>query len=262
MTRLGAAVAVEALKARRSRLPWVTVLAFTVVALVGGLFMFILQDQERARGLGLLGAKATLVGGDASWSTYLGFLAQATAVGGVVVFGLVLVWSFGREFGQHTVKDLLALPTSRATIVTAKFAVAAVWCAALAAQLAVLGLLVGAVLRLPGWSTDVAVTGLARLAATAAMTALVATPLAMAASVGRGYLPGVAAMITAVFLAQIVAALGYGRYFPWSVPALFAGLAGPDSVPLGLLGVVLVVLVGAAGVLGTALWWRHADQDR
>ena len=54
------ALMTEFLKARRSRVPWVTVLAFTVVSLVGGLFMFILQDQDRARSLGLIGTKAAL----------------------------------------------------------------------------------------------------------------------------------------------------------------------------------------------------------
>jgi len=66
-------------------------------------------------------------------------------------------------------------------------------------------------------------------------------------------------MIVAVFLAQVVAALGYGHHFPWSVPALYSGLAGPDRVPPGLVG---FALVGASGVVGTALWWRSADQDR
>jgi hypothetical protein len=31
------------------------------------------------------------------------------------------------------------------------------------------------------------------------------------------------------FTAQILATLGYGAYYPWSVPALYSGLAGPDS---------------------------------
>lgn len=256
------ALATEALKARRSRLPWVTALAFTVAAAVGGLFMFILQDQDRARSLGLIGTKAALVGGEADWPTYFSFLAQTTAVGGMLVFGLVVVWLFGREFSQNTVKDLLALPTSRTTIVLAKFVVALVWCLILAVQLVLLGLLVGTVLGLPGWSVGAMVSGVATIAATAVMTVLLTTPVAFASSIGRGYLPGVGVMITAVFCAQVVAALGYGQYFPWSVPALFSGLAGPDGVPPGQLGVVLVVLAGAAGVAATALWWRNADQDR
>lgn len=256
------ALATEVLKARRSRVPWVTAVAFTVAAAVGGLFMFILQDQDRARSLGLIGTKAALVGGEADWPTYFSFLAQTTAVGGMLVFGLATVWLFGREFSQNTVKDLLALPTSRTTIVAAKFVVALVWCLILAVQLVLLGLLIGAVLGLPGWSGEVAASGVAVIAATAVMTMLLTTPIALASSVGRGYLPGVGVMMTAVFCAQVVAALGYGQYFPWSVPALFSGLAGPDRVSPGPLGVLLVVLVGAAGVAATTLWWRNADQDR
>ncbi|MEU0878003.1 ABC transporter permease [Lentzea sp. NPDC005914] len=256
------ALATEFLKARRSRVPWVTALAFTVVALVGGLFMFILQDQGRARSLGLLGAKAALVGGDADWPTYLSFLAQATAVGGMVVFGLVEIWVFGREFSQHTAKDLLALPTARVTIVAAKFAVVVGWCLALVVQLLLLGLVIGALLGLPGWSAAAALGGLVRIGGIAVMVALLTTPIAFAASAGRGYLPGVGVLISAVFCAQIVAALGYGQYFPWSVPALFSGLAGPEQSTPGGLGVTLVLLAGVAGAVATGIWWRQADQDR
>ncbi|HEX8864806.1 MAG TPA: ABC transporter permease, partial [Lentzea sp.] len=205
-----AALAAELLKARRSRVPWVTVLAFTVAAGVGGLFMFILQDQDRARSLGLIGTKASLVGRNADWPTFLAFLAQITAVGGMLIFGLVSVWLFGREFSQNTVKDLLALPTARTAIVLAKFVVAGLWCLALTVQLLVLGLVIGTALGLPGWSVELAVSGLATVAATAAMTVLLTTPIAFAASVGRGYLPGVGVMMTAIFFAQVVAALGYG----------------------------------------------------
>ncbi len=255
-------VATEVLKARRSRVPWVTALAFTVAAAVGGLFMFILQDQNRARSLGLIGAKASLAGSAADWPTYLAFLAQITAVGGMLVFGLVSVWLFGREFSQNTVKDLLALPTARTTIVLAKFVVAGAWCLALTVQLVVLGLVIGTVLALPGWSAQSVMSGLASVAATAVMTVLLTTPIAFAASAGRGFLPGVGVLMASVFCAQVVAALGYGQYFPWSVPALFSGLAGPDQVPPGPLGVLPVVVVGAAGVVATALWWRNANHDR
>jgi len=256
------ALATEFLKARRSRVPLVTVFAFTVVALVGGLFMFILKDPDRARELGLIGTKAALVGGTADWPTYLAFLAQASAIGGMIVFGLVEIWVFGREFSQHTAKDLLALPTSRVSIVAAKFGVVVVWCLVLAVQLLVLGLVIGTVLGLPGWSAPVLATGLGRIAGVAAMTVLLTTPVAFAACAGRGYLPGVGMMIAAVFCAQIIAALGYGQYFPWSVPALFSGLAGPDQPVPGPFGVLLVILVGVAGAMGTALWWRQADHDR
>lgn len=46
---IAAALWAELLKVRRSRAPMVTVAAFTMAGLVGGLFMFVLQDPG-ARG--------------------------------------------------------------------------------------------------------------------------------------------------------------------------------------------------------------------
>jgi ABC-2 type transport system permease protein len=252
---------VELMKVRRSRLPLLSALAFTVAAAVGGLFMFILADPARARALGLLGAKSQLVDGVADWPTYFGLLAQTVAVGGVAIYGLVVIWTFGREFSDRTAKDLLALPTSRSAVVAAKFTVTAVWCLLLAVQTYVLGLAVGAALRLPGWSTATAIHALATLLATAAMTVLLVAPFALAASAARGYLAAVGVMLGAVFAAQVVALLGYGQYFPWSVPALYSGAAGAGHPGPGLPGYALVVAAGVAGVAATLAWWRSADQS-
>ncbi len=207
------AVAVELLKARRSRLSWLSAAAFAVVSLVGALFMFILRDPDRARSMGLLGTKAQLSGGTADWPGYLSFLAQATAVGGAVVYGVILIWIFGREFSDRTVKDLLALPTRRTTIVTAKFVVAAVWSLLLAIETYVFGLAAGAALQLPSWSVGTALHGLVRLLMTAGLAWLVVSVLALAASMGRGYLAAVGVLFVLVFVAQIVAALGFGHLF-------------------------------------------------
>ena len=163
---IAAALWAELLKVRRSLLPWVTVAAFTVAGLVGGFFMFVHQDPERARSLGLLGAKAQFAGGTADWAGYFAFIAQIAAVGGLLVFGLVIIWLFGREFSDRTAKDLLALPTARSAVVAAKLIVAAGWCLLLTAQLIVLSLLLGAILGLPGWSADTALRGLGTVVAT------------------------------------------------------------------------------------------------
>ena len=95
--------------------------------MIGGLFMIILKDPEAARSMGLISAKAQLLAGVADWPTFFGILAQAVAVGGAVVFAIVTAWVFGREFRDRTAKELLALPTSRESIVAAKFLVLAVW---------------------------------------------------------------------------------------------------------------------------------------
>lgn len=257
---MNAAIWAELLKVRRSRVPWLTALAFTLAAAVGGLFMYIWQDPARARSLGLLGAKAQLATAKADWPGFLSLQAQIASVGGLLIFGTIVIWLFGREFSDRTAKDLLALPTSRAAIVSAKFTVAMLWCLALTVQLYVLGLLIGAGLGLPGWSAETAGRGLATLLATAVMTVLLTFPFALAASAGCGYLPAVGAMFAALFCAQVIAALGYGHLFPWSVPSLITGVAGEQHTAVGVVGYGNVFLIGLGGVAATIAWWRNADQ--
>ncbi|MBG0831230.1 ABC transporter permease [Planomonospora sp. ID67723] len=252
----------ELLKLRRSRLPWLTMLAFTIAAAVCGLFMFILTDPARARSLGLIGDKAQLSGADADWSGYLALLAQAVGVGGLLIYGMIAIWLFGREFSDHTAKDLLALPTSRTAVVAAKFTVAGIWAVLLAVWTVLLGLLIGALLELPGALAQTLAAGVVRILLVAVMAVTLTTPFALAASLGRGYLAAVAVMFAVVFCTQIIAALGYGAYFPWSVPGLYADIAGPDQNPPGLLGYLLVAAVGIAGALTTAAWWQRADHNR
>ena len=261
MGDFGAAVRVELLKLRCSRTPWITALAFGLVALVDGLFMVILKDPAAARSWGLLGTKAQLTGGVADTTTALGFLTEAIGIGGLFVFGLVFIWVFGREFADRTVKDLLALPVPRAAIVAAKFAVAAAWCVLLAVWTGALGVGIVTALRLPGAVAGTLGPGLVRLLLTALMTIALVAPFALLASVARGYLAPVGVILLATFLGQIVTALGYGAYFPWAVPALYAGIGGAGTRP-GPAGYLLVVLVGLAAVLGTGSWWRRADQAR
>jgi len=262
MTLFHAALWAEVLKARRSKVPWFTALGFSLAPLMGGLFMVILKDPERARSMGLISAKAQLAAGVADWPTFFGLLAQATAVGGAMLFAIATAWVFGREFSDHTAKELLALPTPREANVGSKFAVVALWTAGLTALVLGIGLAVGAAVGLPGWSTALLWRGAGDLLASAGLTLALMSPVALFASMGRGYLPPLGWAILTIFLAQIVAALGWGAWFPWSVPALFSGLAGPRAAQVGLQSYALVALTCAAGLVGTLAWWHSADQTR
>jgi ABC-2 type transport system permease protein len=256
---IAAALWAEMLKVRRSRVPGVTVVAFTVAGLVGGLFMFVFQDLGRAQSLGLLGTKAQIAGGQADWDGYFALTAQIIAVGGLLVFGLIVIWLFGREFSDGTAKDLLALPTSRGAVVAAKQLVALGWCLLLTAQVTIITLVIGFQLHLPGWSAQTALRGLATVLATALLTVALAMTYGLVASAGRGYLVAVAAMFVSLFAAQVVAALGYGAWFPWSVPSLLSGVAGPDQSSPGPWGIAGAMVVGVAASVATGTWWRRAD---
>ena len=243
-------------------MPWLTALGFSLAPLVDGLFMVILKDPERARSMGLISAKAQITAGSADWPTFLNVLAQAMAIAGLMIFSIITAWVFGREFSDRTVKNLLAIPTPREAIVAAKFVLIAIWAAILTLLAAGIGLAVGALVGLPGGSSEVLKEGMAVLFTTAALTLALMAPVALFASAGRGYLLPIGWSFLTVALAQIAAATGWGDWFAWSVPALFSGMAGPRSDLLGVHSYLIVFLTIVAGLVGTLAWWRYADQTR
>jgi len=257
MNNLAQAIWVEFLKARRSKMPLFTALGFAMVPLSGAFFMIVLKDPEMARRGGLISTKAQLTMGAADWPTYLRFLTLAVGAGGIVLFSFIASWVFGREYSDRTVKDLLALPTSRSAIVLSKCIVIAVWSVTLTIVICLITLCVGAALGLPQvapqvfWQSGITVT------VAVCLTVALATPIAFAASVWRGYLPPIGVMILAMGAAQLINAAGWGEYFPWAVPALYA-----QGENLGVISYVIVIMTGAIGLVGTFLWWELADQTR
>jgi ABC-2 type transport system permease protein len=264
ISELYAALWVEFRKVWRSKTLWVSALAFALITCISGLFMFILEDPERARSLGLLGAKAQFFGGSADWPSFFGLMLVMVSAGGLVVFGLIFIWVFGREFSDKTVYDMLSLPTSRVTIVAAKIITAAYWSLALVVLAFLLMLGAGAVLQLPGGSAATILDGLKTLLVTGCLTVLLCISFGLAASVARGFLPAVGGIFLVLVLDQIIDRLGYGPYFPWDVPALYSGaaeaLTGAAATPLGVISYILVGLVTVISILAAALWWQYADQ--
>ena len=254
MNNIAQAVWVEMLKARRSKVPLLTALGYSLIPLAFGFFMMVLKDPELARRVGLISAKAHMLAGAADWPTFLGLLSQS-AMGGIVLFGLIASWVFGREYSDRTVKDLLALPTSRSAIVLAKFVVVAAWSAALTVMIWLVGLGVGAAVGLPPAPVETFWQGAITMAVTAGLTIAIVTPIAFFASAGHGYLAGIGAAFLAMLLAQFIAAAGWGEYFPWSIPASYV-----QGEHLGAVSYAIVILTSVAGLAGTLIWWELADQ--
>ncbi len=245
----------ELLKARRSRVLLFTALGFVLLLLVGGFFMIVLKDPELAQRVGLISAKARMLAGAADWPTYLELLAQALAVGGIILFGFIGSCVFGREYADHTVKDLLALPMPRTKIVAAKFVVTVIWSAALAILVLIFGLGIGAVVGLAQASPQVMLHGTGSIVVAAGLTIALVTPVAFFASAGHGYLAPLGFVFLALLFAQVVAVAGWGEYFPWSVPALYA-----QGEPLGVVSYVIVATTSVLGIALTLAWWAYADQ--
>jgi ABC-2 type transport system permease protein len=260
MNALGAAIWIELLKSRRSKVPWLIAVGFSFAALVEGLFMVILKDPEHARQLGLLGAKAQLGAGTADWPSFLHLLAETVGAAATVLFAFLTAWIFGREFADRTVRGLLAIPTPRAAIVVAKLIVLTVWCGAISAWYLVLGMGLGAFVGLPGWSASLALSTLGAIAVAAGMCIALQTTTAFMASVGRGYIPPLGWTVLVMALAQVLGALGWAAWFPWAVPLLVVGAAGPAGEAPTAASIVVVVLAALLGLVANVVWWERADQ--
>jgi ABC-2 type transport system permease protein len=263
MNRWLPALWAETLKARRSRVSLLTVIGFALFPLVSGLFMIILKDPTAAQAMGLISMKAQLVAGTADWPTFFDMLLQSTAMAGFILFAFIVAWVFGREYSDRTAKELLALPTPRGVIVGAKFVLTTLWALGLTLLLFVIGLGVGAAVNVPGWSPELAWSSFWSLMTIAVLNLMLMPFVALFASAGRGYLPPLGWAVFSFILAQIISVLGWGDWFPWSVPVLLSGMFGPQGTEqIDIHSYILSLMALIAGIAATLASWQSTDQVR
>ena len=259
MNSLSDMIWVEARKAIRSVMPLGTALGSLFMPLGIAFLIFVARNPEISQNLGLVSAKANLLAySSTDWPAYLGLFGQIIAAGGFVLFVLIISWIFGREFADSTLTDMLAVPVQRSCILLAKFIVMAVWSAALTAIILIAGLVMGAIIKLPGGSIGVISQGGVLMVTTACLVIVVAMPFALFASIGRGYLLPIGVAILMAMLTNLVAIMGWGEYFPWAVPGLYV----QGKSPLAPVSYWIVLLTGLVGMVATHLWWKYADQSR
>jgi len=256
MSNLPSMVWVEWRKAVRSRVPVWTALASLFMPAGVALLIFLARNPELTEKLGVVSAKADLVAYSATdWASYLVLFGQIVAMGAFFFFVLAISWVFGREFADGTLKDMLAVPVPRASILLAKFVVVAAWAALITVLIAVFGLLVGLVLQLPGGSPQVILQGFRMTVVTACLAIAGVLPFALLASAGRGYLLPMGAAVLILISANLVVILGWGEYFPWAVPMLYA----QGESALTPASYWIVFSTSLAGMAATYLWWQRAD---
>lgn len=258
MNNLSDMIWIELRKAIRSGMPLWTALGSLFMPLGIGFLIFVARNPDVSAKLGLISAKANLMAYSATdWTTYLELSGQIVAAGGFVLFVIVISWIFGREFADGTLKDMLAVPVSRASIILAKYIVMAIWSLGLVLEIYLTSLAVGALIKLPGTVSGVIFHGSDLVLVTAFLTIIAVTPFALFASIGRGYLLPMGVAVLMLMMTNLVALIGWGEYFPWAVAGLY--VQGIDLAPVSFW---IVVFTGLAGMLVTYLWWMRADQSR
>lgn len=247
-----AAFAVESRKTVASRVVVTTtvLLVVGICLLAGSLTFAAAGGNEQV--LAQLGPLADKTG----WPRMLGVVAQITAAGALLGFGVVLSWMFGREFTDGTITGLFALPVTRRAFALAKLAVYLLWAITVATVLVLLLGIAGLALNLGPIDNDVLVA-LARQHILTVLSAGLAVPAAWAATLGRGLLPGIATTIGIIVTAQVMVVAGTGAWFPLAAPALWA--IQPTDVTFTQLA--LAALVPVAFGATTIATWRRLQLD-
>jgi ABC-2 type transport system permease protein len=263
MKGLGVALWAESIKARKSKMFAGTIIFFVFMGIMMGLIMFVARHPEIAGRSATMSAKVSMIG-NGDWTSFLGLLVQMILTLGTIGSGLVTSWVFGREYSEKVIKDIIALPVSRETIVFSKLIVSFCWSIMLSLILFIAGLFTGLLTNMPGWSEISIFQAFMAYFECSILNFLLCGLVAFVASVGRGYLLSFAYVILTMIITQIifVGIPSLTIYLPWALPALHCGIAGQEA-PIPSLGCYAIfAFMAFAGFVGTAAWWRYADQKQ
>jgi ABC-2 type transport system permease protein len=254
------ALRAEFIKNKHSKILLISFIAFSIVPVMSGVFMLVMQNPQATANF--LNTKMEAMRFSADWESLFMILTMGMGIGGIIIFGFIVSWIFGREYSEHTVKDLLSLPTSKSSILNAKFLLYCLWSFALAIVNVILGMAIGVVLRLPGFEFGNILAYLQGYFITTLLTVLLGSPIAFFSLWGRGYLAPLGILVLTVVFSQIIAALGYGHYFPWAVPALYSGAGGEYKEQLNAMSYFILLMVAVVGYCVTMFYWKHTDHHR
>ncbi|MCK9151387.1 ABC transporter permease [Methanobacterium alcaliphilum] len=261
MTRIYASLWAETLKVRRSKIFIITIITFSSIAILMGLMIYVSRSPELVGKSAIVSAKSSMFKDE--WSSYFGLLTMIILTLGTIGFGTITGWVFGREYSDRTMKDLLALPVHRSSIVLSKFIIIFLWSFLLSLILFISGLLTGFLVNIAHWSYAAAYHSFGVFMITSVLTALLCTPVAFVASFARGYIAPIGFTIGTLIITQIifVGIPNITAYFPWAIPALYSGVSGAGAPTPDIFSYFILSLTILLGLLGTALWWHFADQS-
>ena len=260
MKSLQVAFWAESLKVRKSKVFWISIGFFVFVAFMMGLIMFIQKHPEVSQKLGMIGTKASLLKfGEPNWQNYFTLLTQGIAGVGLVGYGFVTCWVYGSEYSDHTLKDILALPVSRTSIVVSKLLITVLWSILLTGVFLAFGLIAGYWAGLTDWSGEIFSEFLYRFTMVSLLSIVLCTPVAFFASYSGGFLLPLGIVILTMIMANFTGLVGLGPYFPWAIPGLFSVPGGTEGAEISMISYVILFSTSLLGLIGTIAWWRFAD---
>jgi len=252
----------ELLKLKHLSILWITLVAFTLIPIMGGVITFLIQNPELIPKSSILSIKVSMLSTPVNWSSYLSlYLTQGAGIAGIIVFGFIASYLFGREYSDHTYRDLLSLPISRTKILNAKYLIYIIWCLGLIFSDLIIGFIVGKMLNLSGWEYSIIFENIKVYFVTALLTIALGTWISFFALWSKGYLAPLGFLIVILMLSQFIPYLGWGHYFPWSIPGIYCGAAGEElKNRLNEWSYLSLIFTSLIGYILSVAWWKYADQ--
>lgn len=123
-------------------------------------------------------------------------------------------------------------------------------------------IITGLLVHIPGWMEVSLYAFLLKYFICAFLNTLLVTPVALIASIGRGYILPIGFVILIMIITQLMflGIPGLSFYFPWALPALFSKVAGEAVPPPGIISYLIYLATVLLGLFSTIYWWRFADQ--
>jgi ABC-type transport system involved in multi-copper enzyme maturation permease subunit len=261
MKSIGVTLWAESLKVRKSKVFWLSMIFFVFISFMMGLIIFIQEHPEMSQKLGLIGTKASLLRfGEPNWKNFLALLLQGIGAIGLIGFGFITSWVFGREYSENTLKDIIALPVSRSSIVISKLLVVVIWSILLASIFVIFSIIFGYMSGISGWSVEIFSEFLYKYTIATLLTILLCTTTSFFASFSGGVLLPIGIVILTMMMANFTGLIGLGPYFPWAIPELVCSPPGTENIHVNIASYIIIFSTSILGLLGTLAWWRFADQ--
>ncbi|MCL2880735.1 MAG: ABC transporter permease [Treponema sp.] len=191
-----------------------------------------------------------------SWTAFFTGLVTIGANMGLLVNFFIASWVFGREFMDKTNKDLIAKPMTRLTVVSSKFTIIFLWCIGFMIFLLLSSFAIGFLLGFTGFAISLLTVSIEKFILTGLLYIIICSWGAFFASITRGILAPIGILFVIAVAANVLGHSWAAVYFPWTIPNVFR-----ETGHLNPVSMVILIATGIAGIAGTFVWWRFADQE-
>lgn len=145
-----------------------------------------------------------------------------SALFAILLFAIMISYLFGREYNEHTLKTMLAIPVSRGKFLLSKYVMFLVWILILTVVTSVSTLVFGFVAGLDGFSVKIMVDGFAQLLFANVLLFLTFSPFVFVSLLITNMVPAMVGGAGLTLVNMLIYGQTWAPYVPWVCPYLIA----------------------------------------